>query len=39
VRESHSLRHDPDKLAQVLMRLYEEHRRTRPVNGTVRLAQ
>jgi uncharacterized cofD-like protein len=39
VRESHSLRHDPDKLAQVLMRLYEEHRRARPVNGAVRLAQ
>jgi uncharacterized cofD-like protein len=39
VRESHSLRHDPDKLALVLMRLYEEHRRTRPVNGAVRLAQ
>jgi uncharacterized cofD-like protein len=38
VRDDQPLRHDPDKLATVLMRLYEAERRTRSVNGTVRSA-
>jgi uncharacterized cofD-like protein len=39
VRDDLPLRHDPDKLATVLMRLYEEDRRTRPTgNGVVRSA-
>jgi uncharacterized cofD-like protein len=38
VRDDHPLRHDPDKLASVLMRVYEAERRTRSVNGTVRSA-
>jgi uncharacterized cofD-like protein len=40
VRDDHALRHDPDKLAGVLMRLYEEDRRTRPTdhNGAIRHA-
>ena len=36
VRDNHPLRHDPDKLAAVLMRIYDEHRRGRPVNSTSR---
>jgi uncharacterized cofD-like protein len=32
VRDDHPLRHDPDKLARVLLRLYEQQRHTR-VNG------
>jgi uncharacterized cofD-like protein len=38
VREDQPLRHDPDKLATVLMRIYDEQRRVRSVNGTVRSA-
>jgi uncharacterized cofD-like protein len=38
VRDGQPLRHDPEKLAQVLARLYEERRRTRSVNGAVRAA-
>ena len=38
VRDDHPLRHDPDKLAAVLMRVYETERRARSVNGTVRSA-
>ena len=38
VRDDHPLRHDPDKLARVLMRVYAAERRTRSVNGTVRSA-
>jgi uncharacterized cofD-like protein len=38
VRDDHPLRHDPDKLAAVLMRVYEAERRARSVNGTVRSA-
>jgi len=34
VRDDLPLRHDPDKLATVLLRLYEEERRTRPNNGS-----
>jgi uncharacterized cofD-like protein len=36
VRDDHALRHDPDKLADVLMRVYAEERRARSLNGTVR---
>jgi uncharacterized cofD-like protein len=37
VRDDLPLRHDPDKLASVLMRLYEDDRRARPSsNGVVR---
>src|SRR6266581_2280542 len=36
VRDDHPLRHDPDKLATVLMHIYEEQRRTRSTNGAVR---
>jgi hypothetical protein len=36
VRDDLPLRHDPDKLAAVLMRLYEEERRGRASNGHVR---
>jgi len=36
VRDDLPLRHDPDKLAAVLMRVYEEERRGRPANGSVR---
>jgi uncharacterized cofD-like protein len=36
VRDDLPLRHDPDKLAAVLMRVYEEERRGRPSNGSVR---
>jgi hypothetical protein len=38
VRDDQPLRHDPDKLAAVLMRVYETERRARSVNGTVRSA-
>ncbi|HEV7665411.1 MAG TPA: uridine diphosphate-N-acetylglucosamine-binding protein YvcK [Chloroflexota bacterium] len=38
VRDDHPLRHDPEKLATVLMRVYEEDRRGRSTNGTVRAA-
>jgi hypothetical protein len=38
VRDDHILRHDPDKLASVLMRVYDAERRTRSTNGTVRAA-
>ena len=38
VRDDHPLRHDSDKLAGVLMRVYEAERRARSVNGTVRSA-
>jgi uncharacterized cofD-like protein len=38
VRDDHPLRHDPDKLATVLMRVYEHERRTRSMNGAVRAA-
>jgi len=38
VRANHPLRHDPDKLAAVLWRVYAEQRHTRPVNGAVRAA-
>lgn len=36
VRDDLALRHDPDKLATVLMRIYEEERRSRAANGHVR---
>ncbi|MCA1646906.1 MAG: uridine diphosphate-N-acetylglucosamine-binding protein YvcK [Chloroflexi bacterium] len=36
VRIDQPLRHDPDKLATALMRIYEERRRTRSANGAVR---
>ncbi len=39
VRDDHPLRHDPDKLATALMRIYEEQRRTRSTNGAVRAAR
>jgi uncharacterized cofD-like protein len=39
VRDDQPLRHDPDKLATVLMRIYEEQRRTRSTNGAVRAAR
>src|SRR4030081_3808320 len=39
VRDDHPLRPDPDKLATVLMRIYEEQRRTRSTNGAVRTAR
>jgi uncharacterized cofD-like protein len=39
VRDDHPLRHDPDKLATVLMRVYEVQRRTRSINGAVRAAR
>lgn len=38
VRNDLPLRHDPDKLAAVIMRVYEEERRSRSVNGTIRAA-
>src|SRR5262249_10903117 len=39
VRVDNPLRHDPDKLAAVLMHVYEEQRHVRPVpNGTMRAA-
>jgi uncharacterized cofD-like protein len=38
VRDDLPLRHDPDKLATVLMRLYEEERRTKSTNGIARTA-
>jgi uncharacterized cofD-like protein len=38
VRDDHALRHDPDKLAAALMRVYEAERRTRSPNGAVRAA-
>jgi uncharacterized cofD-like protein len=39
VRADHPLRHDSDKLATVLLRVYEEEqRRTRSMNGAVRAA-
>ena len=38
VRADLPLRHDPDKLASVLLRIYDEERRARSVNGTVRSA-
>ncbi|MDQ3810811.1 MAG: YvcK family protein [Chloroflexota bacterium] len=36
VRDDQPLRHDPDKLAAVLMRVYEECRHLRTANGAVR---
>ena len=36
VRDDLALRHDPDKLAAVLMRVYEDERRARASNGHVR---
>ncbi|HEY1294906.1 MAG TPA: 2-phospho-L-lactate transferase CofD family protein, partial [Chloroflexota bacterium] len=36
VRNDLALRHDPDKLATVLMRIYEEERRTRATSGHAR---
>jgi len=36
VRDDLALRHDPDKLAAVLLRVYEEERRGRTANGSVR---
>jgi 2-phospho-L-lactate transferase/gluconeogenesis factor (CofD/UPF0052 family) len=36
VRDDLLLRHDPDKLATVLMRIFESERRTRSNNGAVR---
>jgi uncharacterized cofD-like protein len=36
VRDDLALRHDPEKLATVLMRVYEEERRARAGNGSVR---
>jgi uncharacterized cofD-like protein len=36
VRDDLPLRHDPDKLARVLMRVYEEERRGRSANNSVR---
>jgi uncharacterized cofD-like protein len=38
VRDDHALRHDSDKLGTVLMRVYDEERRTRSLNGTARAA-
>jgi len=38
VREALPLRHDSDKLATALMRIYEEERRARSGNGVVRSA-
>jgi uncharacterized cofD-like protein len=38
VRDDLPLRHDPDKLATVLMRVFEAERRARSGNGTVRSA-
>ena len=35
VRDDHPLRHDPNKLARVLLRIYEEHRHQRTPNGLV----
>jgi uncharacterized cofD-like protein len=39
VRDGQPLRHDPDKLAAVLMRTYAGQRRTRSANGAVRAAR
>jgi uncharacterized cofD-like protein len=39
VRDEHPLRHDPDKLATVLLRVYDEERRSRSTNGPVRAAR
>jgi hypothetical protein len=36
VRDDLPLRHDPDKLARVLMRVYEEERRARANGSSVR---
>jgi uncharacterized cofD-like protein len=38
IREDHPLRHDSDKLATVIMRIYEEERRAKSANGAVRYA-
>jgi uncharacterized cofD-like protein len=38
VRDDLPLRHDPDKLARALLRVYEERRRVRATNGTVKAA-
>jgi uncharacterized cofD-like protein len=38
VRDDLPLRHDPDKLAQALLRVYEVRRRVRATNGTVKAA-
>ena len=38
VRDDHPLRHDPDKLATVLMRLFEEERHAKSASGAVRSA-
>jgi uncharacterized cofD-like protein len=36
VRDDHPLRHDSDKLATVLMRIFEQHRHARTPNGHVK---
>jgi 2-phospho-L-lactate transferase/gluconeogenesis factor (CofD/UPF0052 family) len=36
VRDDHPLRHDPDKLAAVVMRIFEEQRHSRSLNGALR---
>lgn len=38
VRDDHALRHDPDKLATALMRVYDQERRARSNNHAVRAA-
>jgi uncharacterized cofD-like protein len=38
VRDDQPLRHDPEKLAAVLMRIYDSQRRARSMNGAVRTA-
>ena len=38
VRDDLPLRHDPDKLATALLRIYEERRRVRSTNGTLKAA-
>jgi uncharacterized cofD-like protein len=39
VRDDHPLRHDPDKLAALLLQVFEEERRVRSLNGTARAAR
>jgi len=36
VRDDHPLRHDSDKLATVLMRIFAQHRHARTPNGHVK---
>jgi uncharacterized cofD-like protein len=36
VRDDHPLRHDPDKLAAAVMRIFEEQRHSRSLNGALR---